>query len=246
MVDLSEKTVVITGASSGIGKAAASAFARKGAAVVLAARREDKLRDIQDAILAFNQKCIFVKTDVTDEAQVAALFDRAEERFGRVDILINNAGRGLKAEVADIALEEWQCVVDTNLTSVFLCTRQAVRRMKSHNIRGHIITVSSIAGLFGAPTYSAYCASKHGVTGFCRALRWELRKSGIRVSTIFPARVDTEFFDTYKHRPGKRQMLAAADIAAHLVAIATQSPAAVLRMRVINGFKRILIFLGLI
>jgi len=245
MVNLSEKVVVITGASSGIGKAAAIEVARRGAAVVLAARRADKLAEIRDSILGFNDRCICVKTDVTDERQVAALFDQAEERFGRVDILINNAGRGLKSEVADIGAEEWRSVVETNLTSVFLCTREAVRRMRAKNTRGHIITVCSVAGLFGAPAYSAYCASKHGVAGFCRAVRWELRKYGIRVSTIFPARVDTEFFDTYAQRPGKRQMLAPSDIAKHLAAIASQCPWAVVRTRIVNFFKRILTLIGL-
>ena len=221
------------------------AFARKGAAVVLAARRAEKLIEIRDTIRTFNDKCMEVPTDVTDEAQVAALFDRTVERFGRVDILINNAGRGLKAELAEIALDDWRSVLDTNLTSVFLCTREAVRRMHAAGTHGHIITVCSIAGLFAAPTYSAYCASKHGVTGFCRAMRWELRKYRIRVSTVFPARVDTEFFDTYKQRPTRRQMLAPDDIAAHLVAIATQSPFAIMRTRTINFCKRLLRLAGL-
>ncbi len=245
MVDLSKKVVVITGASSGIGRAAAVEFARRGSTVVMAARRMERLAEVRDSIVAFNDKCLCVQTDVTDEGQVAALFRQVEDRFGRVDILVNNAGRGLKSEVADIDAEDWRSVMETNLTSVFLCTRQAVRLMKAKAIRGHVITVCSIAGLFGAASYSAYCASKHGVTGFCRSVRWELRKYGIRVSTIFPARVDTEFFDNYKQRPHKRQMLSPADVARHLVAVASQSPIAIVRTRLVNLCKRILILAGL-
>jgi len=244
MMDLRDKVAVITGASSGIGRAAAIEFARKGCIVVLAARRVERLEEVRNSILCFNERCISVPTDVTDEGQVVALFNRVEQELGQVDILINNAGRGLKSRVGDITGDQWRSVMDTNLTSVFFCTREAARRMTSCG-GGHIITVCSIAGLFGAPGYSAYCASKHGVTGFCRAVKWELRKQGVRVSTIYPARVDTEFFDNYKERPASRQMLAAADIARHLVAIASRSRAAVLWSRIGNFVRRIRSVVGL-
>ena len=89
--------------------------------------------------------------------------------------------------------------------------------------KGHIITISSIAGKFGAPNYSAYCASKHGVTGFKKSLRWELMAKQIKVSTIHPGRIDTEFFDSYKQKPSKAQMLSPKDIAQYVVAIAERS-----------------------
>lgn len=239
MANLNEKVVVITGASSGIGKATALAFARKGSTVVLAARREDKLIELRDHILPFNQNCICVKTDVTDPEAVSNLFDCACEKFGKVDILINNAGCGLKSEVIDITTEQWHKLIETNLTSVFLCSKQAATRMIQSKTKGHIITVSSIAGLFAGPTYSAYCASKHGVTGFVRALKWEMRKHKIRVSTIYPARVATEFFDNYANKPPKRQMLAASDIANYLAALATRCPITIFRVRSINFVKRL-------
>jgi len=239
MVGLKNKVVVITGASSGIGKAAAIKFARKGARVVLAARRTGKLEELKELICSFDESCICVKTDVTKEEEVTGLFDEAENKFGRIDVLVNNAGRGLKSEVCDISYEDWLSVIDTNLTGVFLCTREAVRRMKQKKTKGHIITVSSIAGLFGGPTYAAYCASKHGATGFMRSLKWEVRKYGIKVSTIYPARVDTEFFDIYKKRPHRRQMLSAEDIADYLVAIVSRSPAKITAVRILNIFKRI-------
>jgi len=239
MLTLCNKVVVITGASSGIGKAAAIEFARSGAAVVLAARRIDKLEELKKFICSFNDKCIYVKTDVSRQEEVINLFQETNDKLGAVDILVNNAGRGLKARICDTNSEDWQSVVNTNLTSVFLCTKEAVKQMKDKRIKGHIITVCSIAGLFGGPTYAAYCASKHGVSGFVKSLKWEVRKDGIKVSTIYPARVDTEFFDIYKKRPHKSQMLSAKDIAHYIVAIASRSPAKIAGVRIVNLFKRI-------
>jgi short-subunit dehydrogenase len=117
--------------------------------------------------------------------------------------------------------------------------------MKQNETKGHIITVCSIAGLFGGPGYAAYCASKHGVAGFVRSLKWELRKDGIKVSTIYPARVDTEFFDIYKTRPSRRQMLSPQDIADYLAAIASRSAARTAYVRILNIFRRLGGSLGL-
>lgn len=242
MVILQDKVVLITGASSGIGKAAAIEFAKRGSNVVLAARREEKLRELNEFIGTFNEGCVYIKTDVTKEDEVIELFERTVQKFGRIDILVNNAGCGLKSEVCEIKLEDWKRVVDTNVTSVFLCTREAVRKMREKKTKGHIITVSSIAGLFGAPSYSAYCSSKHGVTGFIKSLKWELRKYGIKVSAIFPGRVDTEFFDIYKTRPHRKQMLSPSDIADCIIAMAMRSPVRLAGVRILNFLKRIYYF----
>ena len=166
-MNLRGKVVIITGASSGVGKATSVEFAKHGAKVALAARRLDKLEEIKNYILNFNINCIAVKADVSVESDVINLFEQTEKAFGKVDIVINNAGKGLRKEVQDISFDEWNSLMETNVNSVFLCTREAARRMQS-NDGGHIITVSSIAGLYGVPPYSAYCASKHAVTGFNR------------------------------------------------------------------------------
>jgi NAD(P)-dependent dehydrogenase (short-subunit alcohol dehydrogenase family) len=245
MSTLENKVVVITGASSGIGKAAAATFAKRGSKLVLAARRIDKLDQFRESIGSADDNCICVQTDVTKEEQVIGLFDEALNKFGRIDILVNNAGRGLKSQVCDISCDDWHSVIETNLTGVFLCAREAVRRMKQNETKGHIITVCSIAGLFGGPGYAAYCASKHGVAGFVRSLKWELRKDGIKVSTIYPARVDTEFFDIYKTRPSRRQMLSPQDIADYLAAIASRSAARTAYVRILNIFRRLGGSLGL-
>lgn len=243
MVTLNNKVVVITGASSGIGKAVAIEFARKRAKVVLAARRTEKLKELKNYIVRFNENCIYVRTDVTREGEVINLFDETERKFGELDILINNAGRGLRSEVRDIRFTDWLSVIHTNLTSVFLCTREAARRMFQKNTNGHIITVSSVAGLYGAPAYAAYSASKHGVTGFMRSVKWELRRYGIKVSTVHPARVDTEFFDSYEKRPPRNQMLQTKDIAHYIIAIASRSPPQIMGIKILNLTKRVFNFI---
>lgn len=236
---LKDKVVVITGASSGIGAATAREFARQGAKVVLAARREDRLHRLQAEITASGGHCMALPTDVTQEAAVEQLFAGAEEAFGPVDILVNNAGRGLKAPLLSMTYAEWESVIHTNLTSVFLCTRAAASGMARHGTRGHIITVSSIAGLYVLPTYSAYGASKHGVTGFMRAAKGELGQLGIKTSTLYPARVNTPFFEAYAERPSTRQMLSPSDLARYITAIATRSRPLVAYIRLVLVWKRI-------
>lgn len=243
MISFKNKVVVITGASSGIGKAVAIEFAKKNATVILAARRVQKLQELQTYISSFNENCIYVKTDVTKENEVINLFNETEKLYGKIDILINNAGRGLKSEIINISFDDWLSVIHTNLTSVFLCTRESLKRMIKKKIKGHIITISSIAGLYGTPKYAAYCASKHGVTGFQRSLKWEVLKHGIKVSTIHPGRVDTEFFDIYKNRPSRSQMLSPKDIAIYITAIASRFLPKIIGIRILNIFKRIYYFI---
>ncbi len=222
---LKDKVVIVTGASSGIGRAASIAFAREGAKIVMAARREQELLKIKTYIKKFNKNCIIQKTDVTSETDIKKLFKAAINRFGTIDIVVNNAGRGLPAKINNITFDAWSDIIHTNLTSVFLCTREAIKHMisKKSKKKGHIITVSSVAGLYGAPGFSAYCASKHGVTGFQRSAKLELWKKGIKVSTIFPARVQTEFFNNYAKQPARSQMLSAKDIGNYIVTVAKGS-----------------------
>ena len=242
MISLRDKVVVITGASSGIGKATALAFAEKGAKVVLAARRVEKLKELAGEINPFNKNFLYVQTDITREGEVINLFDEAERAFGGVDILISNAGRGCEVELCDLTCDEWFSVINTNLTSVFLCTREAVKRMITKGVQGHIITVCSILGRFGIPGHSGYCASKHGVTGFKKSMWWELRKHRIKVSIIYPANVDTELFDSMKTVPHRREMLTAEDIADYLTTIASRSVLRILAVRLILMWKRIYYF----
>ena len=201
MASLNEKIVIVTGASSGIGRAACLQLARRGARIVAAARRGERLESLAREIGDDGGVCVPVVADVTEEPDVDRLIGAAVERFSRVDILVNCAGRGLRRSVEETSVESWRSVIDTNLSSVFLCSRAAFHVMREQPRRGHNITVSSIAALYGSPMYAAYCASKHGVTGFARSLRWEARRAGVRVSILHPGRVDTEFFDVYPRRP---------------------------------------------
>jgi NAD(P)-dependent dehydrogenase (short-subunit alcohol dehydrogenase family) len=233
-----DKTVVITGAGSGIGAAAAEACARRGAAVVLAGRRPDKLESVRARLAGSGFRSAAVPADVTQPDDVRRLFDETEKLFGRVDILVNNAGRGLKAGILDTRDEDWRDVLDANLTSVFLCSREALKRMAAARTRGHIITVCSIAGLYGTAGFAAYCSAKHGVTGFQRSLKWEARKLGIKVSTVFPGRVNTEFFNVYDRRPAPGQMLPARDLGEYIAAIAERKPLKRHALRLVNLGKR--------
>ena len=188
---LRSRVVVITGASSGIGAACAVAFAEKGAKVVLAARRADRLELLVARLGATGGEALAVATDVTDEDAVATLFARTVERFGGVDVLVNNAGiaDSTPAETASLAL--WHRVIDTNLTSAFLCARAAIPLMR---VRGHgrIINVGSISARVPRKESPAYTASKWGLDGLTRALAIDCRADNIAVSVFHPGIVATE------------------------------------------------------
>lgn len=234
-MDLKNKTVIITGASSGIGKATARAFAKEGAHTVLAARSIDKLQDLRKEIGG-----ICVHTDITKEHDIKHLFNETENMYGKIDILINNAGRGLRADLCSIDVHDWENLFATNVTGVFLCTKEAVTRMQHKQVNGHIITVSSIAGLFGAPNYAAYCASKHAVSGFKKALTWEVKP--VKITTLHPGRINTAFFNNYTRKPKRNQLLNPEDIADVIIAHAKRNIMLVWYYRTRNFVKRIYYF----
>ncbi len=178
------KIVLVTGAGSGIGRAVALAFAREGHAVVLAGRRPEALAET--VALAPDRTMLAVPTDVADAGAVAALFARVKERFGRLDVLFNNAGTGAPpVAMEELSVVQWQRVVDVNLTGPFLCTQQAIRLMKAQEPRGgRIINNGSISAYSPRPDTVAYCASKHGVLGLTKAASLEGRKYDIACGQI--------------------------------------------------------------
>lgn len=181
----SPKVAVVTGAGSGIGKAAALALLRDGYRVVMAGRREQALADV--AVLGGIPDCaLVVPCDVTQEASVVALFDAALHAFGRVDLLFNNAGSGAPPVLLeDLTLTQWQAVVDVNLTGMFLCLRQAFRVMKAQSPQGgRIINNGSISATTPRPNTIAYTATKHAVTGMTKSASLDGRKYGIAVGQI--------------------------------------------------------------
>jgi NAD(P)-dependent dehydrogenase (short-subunit alcohol dehydrogenase family) len=185
---LEGRVVVVTGASSGIGEACAVAFADKGAKVVLAARRAERLAGLVERL---GDAALAVTTDVTDEAAVQNLFDQAVERFRTVDVLINNAGVADSTAVYEMNLETWHQVIETNLTSAFLCSRAAFRVMKDKG-RGRILNIGSISARVPRQNSPAYAASKWGLDGLTRSLAIDGREFNIAASIFHPGIVATE------------------------------------------------------
>lgn len=188
---LEGRVAVVTGASSGIGKACALEFVRKGAKVVLAARRAERLSGLVAAIEAGGGAALAVTTDVTDEAAVAHLFAQAVERFGTVDVLINNAGIAENVPVAETTLEHWHKVIDTNLTSAFLCAKHAWPLFLKGG-HGRIVNIGSISAKVPRSECPSYTASKFGLSGLTHALALDGRDHNIAVSIFHPGIVATE------------------------------------------------------
>ena len=188
---LEGRVAVITGASSGIGEACALAFAAKGARVVLAARRAERLSALVERVESAGGEALAVATDVTDEAAVDNLFAQAVERFGTVDVLINNAGIADSTPVDEMPLATWHKVIETNLTSAFLCSRAAFRAMIGKG-RGRIVNIGSISARVPRENSPAYAASKFGLDGLTRSLAIDGRKHNIAASIFHPGIVATE------------------------------------------------------
>ena len=188
---LAGRVAIVTGASSGIGKACALEFTRKGASVVLAARRAERLAGLVEEIEGMGGAALAVTTDVTDEAAVANLFAQAVARFGTVDVLINNAGIAENTPVAETSLEHWHKVIDTNLTSAFLGAKHAwpIFLKGGH---GRIINVGSISAKVPRSECPSYTASKFGLSGLTHALALDGRDHNIAVSIFHPGIVATE------------------------------------------------------
>jgi NAD(P)-dependent dehydrogenase (short-subunit alcohol dehydrogenase family) len=179
------RVAIVTGAGSGIGRAAALALASDGYRVALAGRRLDRL-DVVAAEAGVRERVLAVPTDVTDEASVEALFARTREAFGRVDVLFNNAGRSAPAvPLEELSFADWKAVIDVNLHGMFLCARAAVRAMKAQQPKGgRIINNGSLAAYVPRPHSAAYAVSKHAVTGLTRSLSLDGRAHGIACGQI--------------------------------------------------------------
>jgi NAD(P)-dependent dehydrogenase (short-subunit alcohol dehydrogenase family) len=188
---LKGRVALVTGASSGIGESCALAYAAAGAKVVLAARRLERLEGLVRKIEAAGGEALAVATDVTDEAAVANLFKAAVERFGTVDVLVNNAGIADSTPVDELTLENWERMIRTNLTSAFLCAREAFRIMKPQG-HGRIINIGSISARVPRANSPAYTASKYGLDGLTHALAVDGREFNIAVSMFNPGIVATE------------------------------------------------------
>ena len=231
---LKDQVAIVTGASKGIGRASARGLAAEGAAIVAVARSADKLESLRDEIERGGGRCIIVAGDVAEEATAKKAVALAEDGFGRIDILLNNAGIGSYADFLDYEVDDYDAIMNTNMRSTFLFTRHAVPLMKAAR-RGLILQVSSQAGIRGFTREAVYCASKHAQVGFTNALRIELQPFGIKVAVLCPSGVKTEFAIGKGRTPEFVEaagFLEAEDVADAVIFAATQRPNA--RMTQIN------------
>ena len=188
------KVAIVTGASSGIGRATALALARQGALVALAARRYDSLLEVAEEVKSHGKTAIVVATDVTMQAQVNQMVQVVLDYWGRVDILVSNAGEYIRAPIIDLDPADIQRSFDVNFFGGIYCVKAVLPHMINQK-SGHIVFVTSMDGKLGLPPDAPYVSAKFALTGFCEVLRQEVRDSGISVTNILPGRVDTPMID---------------------------------------------------
>jgi|CXWL01.1.fsa_nt_gi 3-oxoacyl-[acyl-carrier protein] reductase len=194
MFRLDGKTALVTGASQGIGAAVAQALAAQGARVIAAARNEDKLAGTVEAIAAAGGHAIAHRLDVADAAGVKARIEALPTEWANIDVLVNNAGITADNLLARLALEDWQRVLDTNLTGAYAVSKELVRGMMKRRF-GRIVTVSSVVGLMGNAGQANYAAAKAGLIGFSKSLARELASRNITVNVVAPGFVATAMTD---------------------------------------------------
>lgn len=187
------KVAIITGAGSGIGKETALLFLNNGYRVALAGRRPDMLTETIKEAAGNASNAIAVPTDISDPGAVKNLFSKTNDKFGRIDVVFNNAGFGRPAPIEDLPLEQWKLVVDVNLSGTFMCIQEAFRIMKSQNPQGgRIINNGSVSAHVPRPNSIAYTATKHGITGLTRSASLEGRKYNIACGQIDIGNAKTE------------------------------------------------------
>lgn len=194
MFDLTDRIALVTGGNGGIGLGMARGLGQAGATVIVVGRNQEKSASALRELQSLGVRADALPCDVTDEASVQALFAEVDRRHGRLDILVNNAGSTVRKAPQDFSLDEWNQVMDLNLTGAFLCARAAWPLMRKAG-GGKVINIGSILSIFGAPYAPAYCASKGGIVQFTKSLALAWAKDGIQANAVLPGWIATELTD---------------------------------------------------
>ena len=200
---LTDQVIIITGASSGIGAATAIECAKAGMDTVLNARRADRLEQVADTVRQCGRKAEIVVGDVTEEGMSQRMLDTAQGAFGRFDVVFANAGYGFERSVVQMGDDELRKIFDVNFFASFELIREAAKRLITDQRPGHLLMCSSCLAKFTLPFFSAYSATKAAQNHLCRAMRLELARNHIEVSSVHPITTTTEFFDVSKQLSGK-------------------------------------------
>jgi 3-oxoacyl-[acyl-carrier protein] reductase len=233
MKRLQDKVAIVTGSSSGIGKAIALRFGEEGAKVVVAARRKSLCEQVARQICQKGGDAFVIQADVSHEQQVNALFEKTIQQYGRVDIVVNNAGIFGGRRIAETTTKAFDDVMSVNLRGTFFCCRAAFKHMKKQG-GGVILNMSSVAGVQAWAGTGAYSASKHGVMALSRSLAEEGRPFGIRVSTICPGGVADELVDASQEEILRSEKISPFDIAETAIYLATLGKYAVIHQIVVD------------
>lgn len=188
--DLTGKVAIITGGNGGIGLGMARGLARAGASIVIAGRNKDKSKEAVRDVEALGAEALAISVNVTDTSSVAAMVQATLKQFGRIDVLINNAGMSVRQPAHVISLEDWNTVIDTNLTSAFICSKAVYPAMKDAG-GGKIINIGSMMSIFGASFAPAYAASKGGIVQFTKSIALSWAGDNIQANAILPGWIDT-------------------------------------------------------
>jgi len=197
-IDLKNRVALVTGASRGIGRGISLMLADSGVHVILTARSMDKLQKVKEEITSRGGNATVIPADIAKEQDIKTLFKIIKDKFGRLDIVINNAGIGIWGKLVDFSIEDFDKIMNINVRGTYLCCQQAMKMMIPQK-NGYIINISSVVGFKGYPNQSAYTASKHAIMGLTKSLAVEAQEHNIRISAILPGGVETDL--SVKARP---------------------------------------------
>lgn len=191
-LDFTDKVVLITGGNRGIGRAIAEGFSSLGAKTILVGRNIERLKETEESILAKGGKCTKIQADITKSSQIDNMIDTIKRDFGRVDVLINNAGVGHRIPSVDVSEEQWNTVLNTNLNAPFYLSTKIAKEFMIPQNRGKIVSTASMGGFTGIPASAAYSSSKGGILQLTRSLAAEWAKYNIQVNCICPGYIETD------------------------------------------------------